>query len=443
MTVKVTDFFKNDYVNVGSYDNLRKIASVVDGQKNAGRKILYTILEKNIKEEIKVSQLGSKIAEFTEYLHGSLDNVVVNLAQNFVGTNNIPMLVREGNFGTRFTQEASASRYIYTHGSPEFFKLFSKQDSPILQDQYFEGAKIEPRFFVPELPILLINGSEGVSFGFAQKILPRSPKVLVKLINDRLAGKKWKEKNITPYYEGFKGTIVQGDTHNQWLIKGAIQRTSITRVTITELPIGYDLRSYLEVLDALEEKKAIQSYTDQSEDDNFKFEVVFQSKMLKDMTDDEVLSHLKLIKKVSENYTVVDEFNKIRVFNDVVEILNHYIDVKLTYLDKRKTYQLGRIQNEIDIDESKYNFINAIVKGNLTINNRKKADVEADLVKMKNIITVDGGYDYLLNMNIMSLTVERMKKLADGLKDKKAELSALQKTTVNDIWSTTLSGFKF
>lgn len=443
MTVKVTDFFKNDYVNVGSYDNLRKIASVVDGQKNAGRKILYTILEKNIKEEIKVSQLGSKIAEFTEYLHGSLDNVVVNLAQNFVGTNNIPMLVREGNFGTRFTQEASASRYIYTHGSPEFFKLFSKQDSPILQDQYFEGAKIEPRFFVPELPILLINGSEGVSFGFAQKILPRSPKVLVKLINDRLAGKKWKEKNITPYYEGFKGTIVQGDTHNQWLIKGAIQRTSITRVTITELPIGYDLRSYLDVLDALEEKKAIQSYTDQSEDDNFKFEVVFQSKMLKDMTDDEVLSHLKLIKKVSENYTVVDEFNKIRVFNDVVEILNHYIDVKLTYLDKRKTYQLGRIQNEIDIDESKYNFINAIVKGNLTINNRKKADVEADLVKMKNIITVDGGYDYLLNMNIMSLTVERMKKLADGLKDKKAELSALQKTTVNDIWSTTLSGFKF
>lgn len=443
MTISVKTFFNDEYVNTASYDNLRKIASVVDGQKNAGRKILYTILEKNIKEEIKVSQLGSKIAEFTEYLHGSLDNVVVNLAQNFVGTNNIPMLVREGNFGTRFTQEASASRYIYTHGSPEFFKLFSKQDSPILQDQYFEGAKIEPRFFVPELPILLINGSEGVSFGFAQKILPRSPKVLVKLINDRLAGKKWKEKNITPYYEGFKGTIVQGDTHNQWLIKGAIQRTSITRVTITELPIGYDLRSYLDVLDALEEKKAIQSYTDQSEDDNFKFEVVFQSKMLKDMTDDEVLSHLKLIKKVSENYTVVDEFNKIRVFNDVVEILNHYIDVKLTYLDKRKTYQLGRIQNEIDIDESKYNFINAIVKGNLTINNRKKADVEADLVKMKNIITVDGGYDYLLNMNIMSLTVERMKKLADGLKDKKAELSALQKTTVNDIWSTTLSGFKF
>ncbi|MCK9531836.1 MAG: hypothetical protein M0R77_14935 [Gammaproteobacteria bacterium] len=443
MTISVKRFFNDEYVNTASYDNLRKIASVVDGQKNAGRKILHTILEKNVKDEIKVSQLGSKVAEFTEYLHGSLDNVIVNLAQNFVGTNNIPMLVREGNFGTRFTQEASASRYIYTHGSAEFFKLFNKQDGAILQDQFFEGTKIEPRFFVPELPLLLVNGSEGVSFGFAQKILPRSPKTLIKLINDRLAGKKWKDKNIVPYYEGFGGTIEQGDSNNQWLIKGAIKRISITKVEITELPVGYDLRGYLDVLDTLEEKKHIQSYTDKSEDDKFKFEVVFQSKMLKEMTDDEVLSHLKLIKKVSENYTVVDEFNKIRVFNDVVEILNHYIDVKLDFLNKRKSYMLGKLQLDIDVDQSKYHFIEAIVKGKLVVNNRKKADVEADLSKMKNIITVEGGYDYLLNMNIMSLTTERMQRLADALKDKKSELATLQKTTVNDIWSETLAGFKF
>lgn len=443
MTIGVKKFFNSDYVNTASYDNLRKIASVVDGQKNAGRKILHTILEKNIRDEIKVSQLGSKVAEFTEYLHGNLDNVIVNLAQDFIGTNNIPMLVREGNFGTRFSHEASASRYIYTHGSPEFFKIFNKQDSAILQDQYFEGAKIEPRFFVPELPLLLINGSEGVSFGFAQKILPRSPKVLIKLINDRLAGKKWKEKTIVPYYEGFKGTIVQGDTPNQWLIKGSIQRSSITKVTITELPVGYDLRSYLDVLDTLEDKKAIQSYTDLSENNIFKFEVIFQSKMLKDMTDDEVLSHLKLIKKVSENYTVVDEFNKIRVFNDALEILNHYIDVKMHHLGLRKAHSLGKLQSDINVDQSKYYFIEAIIKGKLVINNRKKADVEADLAKMSNIIQVDGSYDYLLNMNIMSLTSERMKKLKESLDEKKAELAILKKTTIEEIWTTTLSGFKF
>jgi DNA topoisomerase-2 len=442
MSVGVKKFFNSDYVNTASYDNIRKIASVIDGQKNAGRKILYTILEKNIKDEIKVSQLGSKIAEFTEYLHGSLDNVIVNLAQNFVGTNNVPMLVREGNFGSRFTQEASASRYIYTHGSPEFFKLFNKQDSAILQDQYFEGAKIEPRFFVPELPLLLINGSEGVSFGFAQKILPRSPKTLIKLIKDRIAGKKWKEQNIVPHYEGFKGTVVQGDSINQWLIKGCAQRTSSTKVTITEIPVGYDLKSYLEVLDALEEKKAIQSYTDHSENEVFKFEVSFQSKILKELNDDELLSHLKLIKKVSENYTVMDEFNKIRVFNNVIEILDHYITVKLDYLDKRKSHLLGKLQSDINIDQSKYNFIESIINGKLSVNNRKKDDVEKDLAVMTNIIQVDGSYDYLLNMNIMSLTQERMKKLKESLTEKKNELTTLKKMSTTDIWSASIDSLK-
>src|SRR6056300_196271 len=100
--MKISEFFNNDYVDQASYDNLRKIASLVDGQKNASRKILYTVLEKNIKEKVKVSQLGSKVAEYAEYLHGSLDGVVVNLAQDFTGTNNIPLLQKKGNFGTRF-----------------------------------------------------------------------------------------------------------------------------------------------------------------------------------------------------------------------------------------------------------------------------------------------------------------------------------------------------
>ena len=170
----ITEFFNTDYVNYSSYDNLRKIASLLDGQKNAARKILYTILAKNIKEKIKVSQLGSKVAEFAEYLHGNMDNVIVNLAQDYTGTNNLPLLQKKGNFGTRFAQEASASRYIFTYGSDNLFKLFNKDDIEILTKQYFEGQEIEPMFYVPNLPILVINGSEDVSSGFAQKILPRS-----------------------------------------------------------------------------------------------------------------------------------------------------------------------------------------------------------------------------------------------------------------------------
>jgi DNA topoisomerase-2 len=130
--MKITEFFSTDFVNYASYSNLRMIASLMDGQKNASRKIIYTILQKNIKEKIKVSQLGSKVAEFAEYLHGNMDGVIVNLAQDFVGTNNTPLLHKKGNFGTRFAQEASASRYIFTYGSENLFNLFKKEDNNIL-----------------------------------------------------------------------------------------------------------------------------------------------------------------------------------------------------------------------------------------------------------------------------------------------------------------------
>lgn len=432
--MKISTFFENDYVDQASYDNLRKIASLVDGQKNSSRKIIYTILEKNIKDEIKVSQLGSKVAEFAEYLHGNLDGVIVNLAQNFPGTNNIPLLTREGNFGTRFAQEASASRYIYTYGSKEFFQLFNKNDNNILVKQYFEGEQIEPMFYLPTLPLLLINGSEGVSSGFAQKILSRDPQKIKKAIKQTLEGSVYNTNLLTPYFEGFNGTIQQGENPQQWLIKGTVQRKSINRIEISEVPVGYDLKGYISVLDDLEDKKIIQSYKDKSENDKFLFEVTINSKDLKEWDDDTLLNKLKLIKKVSENYTCMNELNKIQVFENASEILKRYVDIKLDFLQKRKDYQIETLSSDIKFDFSKYLFIKNIVENKLIINKRKKSDIEIDMDKIENILRKDDSFDYLLNMNILSLTEERMQKLQDDIKSKKDQLDALSKQDIKDIW---------
>lgn len=432
--MKISEFFNNDYVNQASYDNLRKIASLVDGQKNASRKILYTILEKNVKEKIKVSQLGSKVAEFAEYLHGNLDGVIVNLGQDFPGTNNIPLLQKKGNFGTRFSQEASASRYIYTYGTPQFFELFKKDDTPILKHQFFEGQQIEPMFYVPTLPILLINGSEGVSSGFAQKILPRNPEDIKKYISAKLNGKNSKVQ-LVPYYEGFKGTVEAGENSSQWLIKGVLKITGINKVEISEVPIGYDLKSYIDVLDDLEDKKVIQGYRDKSEDDKFSFEVTVPSKFLKEWPMDELMNKLKLIKKVSENYTVIDENNKIVVYESAAEILDHYISVKLASLTARKEHLKGRLEDEIRYDYSKYLFIKMIVEGTLIVAKCKKADIVKDLDKVKDILSKDDSYDYLLNMNILSLTDERMTKLEQDIKAKKSELDTLLKKSIEQLWT--------
>jgi len=429
---KITEFFGTDYVNFSSYDNLRKIASLTDGQKNAARKILYTILQKNIKEKIKVSQLGSKVSEFAEYLHGNMDNVIVNLSQDYTGTNNLPLLQKKGNFGTRFAQEASASRYIFTYGSDKLFKLFNKDDIQVLTKQYFEGREIEPMFYVPNLPVLVINGSEGVSSGFAQKILPRSVEDVKKYILDYMDGGKTKQ--LIPYYNNFKGIIEQGETPNQWLIKGCFSKISGSKIEITEVPIGYDLKGYLSVLDDLEEKKIIKSYKDKSEDDNFRFEVTMGPSDLSKLSDDDILNKFKLIKKVSENYTVMSEENKIKVFNNIYEVIEAYIKIKLEYLNKRKDYQLSKLNEEIRYDLSKYTFIKNIVENKLIINKRKKIDIEKDLESIENIIKKDDSFDYLLNMNILSLTEERMNKLLEDIKIKKFDLDKLKETDIKDIW---------
>jgi len=433
----VSDFFKTDFVDYASYDNLRKIASLVDGQKNSSRKILHTILEKSIKSEMKVSRLGTQVAEFTEYLHGSLDGVVVNLAQSFVGSNNIPLLVPEGNFGTRFTPKAAASRYIYSYGSPEFFDLFKKDDCFVLKQQSFEGVRIEPMFFVPSLPLLLINGSEGVSSGFAQKILPRNPVEIKRYIIAKLEGKNSRVK-LMPWYKGFNGTIEQGDNSTQWIIKGKFKKIGINKIQITEVPIGYDLKSYLNVLDDLEEKKIIQGYTDKSEDDAFLFDVNIPSKSLKEWDDETILQKLKLISKVSENYTVIDENNKIKVFETVEEILDHYIKIKLEYLQKRKDFLIQKIEEQIKFDLSKYYFIKMIVDNILIINKRKKDDIVKDLEKNQEIFPKEGSYDYLLRLPIYSLTKEEMEKMNSNINEKKKELKELKRSSCSEIWTNEL-----
>lgn len=438
-TIPVEDFYGSDYVDYASYDNLRKIASVVDGQKNAARKVLHTVLEKNIRgKKIKVSQIASKVAEYTEYLHGDVSGVIVTMGQDFAGSNNLPLLQKSGNFGTRFHNEASASRYIHTYGKDVFFELFKKDDIDILKQQYFEGQRIEPMFFVPSLPMILINGSDGVSSGFAQKILPRNPDKIKQYLSQRLQGKGSYYK-FEPHFNGFNGVIEQGDNPSQWKIKGVINRKSINKIEILEIPVGYELKGYLKVLDTLEDKKVIQSYRDKSEDDIFKFEVSIASKDLKNWSDEDLLQKLKLVKTVTENYTVIDENNKIQVYNSPKEIMDKYIEVKMEYMKLRKENNLARLQEAILFDQSKYKFIEMIVNDELIVNKRKKADIEKDLNKVNEILDRNGSYDYLLNMSISTLTAERMKQLENNIKENQKRLKELNQKTLEKLWLEDLS----
>jgi len=443
--MRVSNFLNNELVDFASYSTLRAIASLVDGQKNASRKILYAVQKKNITKDIKVEILSGTTSILTEYLHGpqNLNDVIVGLAQIHTGSNNIPLLKREGNFGTRHEPEASAPRYIFTYKEDIFDKIFVSEDNNVLIHQNFEGTDIEPRFYVPTLPLILINGSSGIATGFAQKILPRKPEVIVEYINSYINNDSLPE--LTPWYRGFEGTIEksteEGD-ENRYFIKGKIERISSTRFLITEIPIGYNLTSYTKVLDSLEDKKIIKGYIDKSLDDKFKFEVQMDSKSLKN-SDEWILSKMKLVKTVTENFTVIDENNRVKSYNSPEEVLNHYIEVKLKYTEKRKEYLLNKIKENILLDASKYLFVKGVTEGTIIVNNKKKVEIESQLDSVEKIIKKEGSYDYLLRMPIHSLTEEKKDELKSKIHSMKEDLKKLKETSSDSIWADEIKKIEF
>lgn len=436
----ITEFLNNELVDFASYTTLRAIGSLVDGQKNAQRKVIHTVQRKNIIKDQKVEILAGTVAIETEYLHGpsNLNSVIIGLAQNFVGNNNIPLLMREGNFGNRFEPEASAPRYILTLKEPIFDKIFIKEDNNILLSQSFEGTVIEPRFFVPTIPLILVNGSEGIATGFAQKILPRNVDVIKDYIKSYLVpGTSLPE--LPPFYNGFDGTITAGENPNQWNIGGKFERKSATRIVITELPIGYNLKSYTKELDAFEEKKIIRSYEDLSESktDKFKFELVMDTKSLKN--DDEwIMKKLKLTKSVTENFTVIDENNRVLSYTSPEEVINHYIEVKIQYLDKRKEYQVQQMKKDILLLASKYLFVKSVTDGTVIVNKKKKTEIVTQLKPIEKIITDEGSYDYLLRMPIYNLTIEKLQELKAKIMQTKQELNALELKEISETWAEEL-----
>jgi DNA topoisomerase-2 len=439
-TLQLEDFFKNEYIDFSVYDNVRKLGSYIDGQKNASRKILHTVLQQNIDKFVKVSNLGPKVQDYAQYLHGSLEGTIVNMTANYVGSgNNVPLLEGDGNFGSAFINEAAATRYIFARMNPILKQLFVKDDFVNLEHQNFEGAKIEPRYYVPVLPILAINGSEGVSIGFAQKILPRNPKEILKWVKQRATGEKL-TANLTPYWEGMKCLVRKGETPTQWEIVGSFVRTTKHRITITSLPVGYTLKQYQEVLEKLVEDKVIKDYDDLSDNDMFEFEVQVD-RAFGERTDEWILNKLKLIKKVSENFTCIDENNKIVIFDTLRDLLEAWYVKRIQFNDLRKQHLLASMQEEMDYTNARAKFIQGVVDEKIELRNTKEADVIVQAEKYDAIL--QGRVKGFLGLPMRSLTAEEIQKLKAKAKELKNEITIYSKHTFEDILISDLNAITF
>ena len=173
------------------------------------------------------------------------------MAQNFVGSNNINLFMPNGQFGTRLQggKDSASERYIFTQLNKITRILFPSNDDNVLTYLNDDGFLVEPLYYAPIIPMVLVNGSKGIGTGFSTDIMCYNVLDIISYIKNKLTG-NLEQIKIRPYYEGFSGSIV-ALTHQKYLIKGCYEITGLNTVRVTELPIGFWTDDFKEHLEAL------------------------------------------------------------------------------------------------------------------------------------------------------------------------------------------------
>jgi DNA topoisomerase-2 len=440
-TINIDNFINQELIHFSNYDNIRSIPLLVDGFKPSQRKVLYACLKKNLKSEMKVAQLASYVAEVTSYHHGeqSLVGTIINMAQDFIGSNNLNLLIPAGQMGTRLLggKDHASGRYIFTYLNKITEKIFIKDDNELLEYLQDDGEQIEPLFYLPIIPMILVNGSEGIGTGFSTFIPNYNVKDIINWYIDKLNNKKTKE--LLPKVNNFKGQIFKYD--DTTFISLGLCKIEKDIIIINELPIKLWTSVYKEILDEFIEDGIIKSYINYSSDIEIYFELKVNDidyiKKLNETIDEKGLNNLyKLLKlyktiKIS-NLTLYDTLIKLKTFNNIEEICLEFYKFRLVYYQKRKDLLLTKYSEEINYLTNQINFIN-LVKTNSTIFNLEEEKI-IDLIIKKKIKKYNDSYDYLINMSFKQLSITNLNKLNDKIKELKNLKKKLEIKTPKDIW---------
>ena len=424
--IPIHDFVDKELILFSRYDVERSIPSAIDGLKPSQRKVLYAAFKRNMTADTKVAQFSGYVAEKSAYHHGeaSLQGTIVGMAQDFVGSNNINFLVPSGQFGSRLMggKDSASARYIFTRLSPETRKIFPSVDDNLLKYLDDDGDQIEPEYYVPTIPTLLVNGSSGIGTGFSTDIPSYDPKEIIsnikRLINDKAP------KQMTPWYRGFKG-VVEETSPGVYVSKGVYAITGKT-VMISELPVGTWTNNYKEFLEGLLEKKILTDFREKHTEENVLFELDFAG------TPD--VSILKLETTIrTSNMHAFDAKGKIKKYDSPLDILNEWFDVRKRFYIKRKKFLLSDLTTRSIIAENKSRFITMINNGELIVN-KKSESVLVDELKALKFYKVENSFSYLLNMKISSMTSERAAELEKEAAKLREEVVMLTATSEMSMW---------
>lgn len=482
MNMGISHFLDTEMIKFSIDDCGRSIPGMMDGLKEGGRKVIFSVFKKKLKYSgklLKVAQLAGYVAEHSAYHHGeqNLYESITRQANNYIGSNNLPLLFRGGQFGSRSEggKDAANARYIFTKQDKLASLLIRPEDENLLRYKQDDGQSIEPDYYAPIIPLILANGcSVGIGTGWSSNIPCFNPldliaSVKVWLENDGevedLDGNPTLLPDIIPWYRGFTGNI-KLEKAGIYITSGIINTGKKDNIKIiTELPIGTWTSKFKDSLDNWRADGTIKSYKNYSTPTRVHFEIT-ESRDGANCN----LVNMNLTSKVRlTNMVLFNEKNQLIKYETVQHIIDNFCRVRYDLYIRRKKQMLDVMESKIMFISNKVRFIEEVIskefqlfedyktkdgktktrarKGEDVVNslekagydkNKKSSSDEEEETEESN----DTGYNYLLRMQINSVTEERIEKLKSEKDNLTQQRDTLFNTTEKDIWINELDEFE-
>jgi DNA topoisomerase-2 len=439
----VADYLNKELIKFSIDDCKRSIPHMVDGLKESQRKILYAMFLKNLSysaQTLKVAQLAGFVSEKTNYHHGEqcLYETITKMACDMVGGSNIPLLFRDGQFGSRLEggKDAASARYIFTKFDVLTQLLFRKEDEPMLKYIVEEGESIEPESYVPILPTILVNGiSAGIGTGWSCNIPCYNPLDIVKAVKAWMKGEELPE--LTPWYRDFKGTIEASDK-NKYTTRGVFMETDTT-FDVSELPIGMWTEKFKDMVEDLVEQKMIKGYKNYSTPYTVSFILQKQSP-----NEDSVRSLLETKLKTglsANNIVIFNAEGKLQKLDSVQSLISEFCKVRKDVYVKRIAYILDTWKKELLYANAKIRFIRDIIAKTIVLFEKEEETIVKELEKKEYPKDGKESYAYLLDMNIRSFTKKRIEELEREASNLVMKIKELEASSVESVWERELDEF--
>ena len=463
--VTYSEFIDKELVHFSNYDLYRSVPHLMDGLKPSQRKVLFSCFKRKLTSEIRVAQLAGYVSEHSGYHHGeaSLNECIIKMAQNFVGSNNIHLLEPNGQFGTRLQggKDAGSPRYLHTVLSDITSKIFMPDDENIIEYNDDDGMQVEPKFYVPIIPFILCNGTHGIGTGYSTNIPSYNPKTIVKYMINKLTNKEL--PILTPYFNGFRGDIQVID--NQVYTKGKYEIINYKTILISELPIGTWIDNYKTWLDEIvtdlnasakdkklkktihSEFKGVKNYKSQSTESKAHFEIEVDPNILRDWLQlastkksngdfsDNIEKKFKLVSKLSTSnmhlYSSITD--TVKKYENPYEIIDEFIKTRYDIYILRKEYLLRKLKSEMETLNEKVRFIKMVIDNVLDIRKYTKQEL-IEFLEEKEFKKESNTYNYLIGMPLYQMTKDLVDQLNETFENKQEEYKIIEETSIEKLW---------